>query len=143
MTTDVVSVAPNTTYAEAAKRMHDNKLASLPVVDTSGALVGMLSEKDLFRAMYPAYSEYYERPESVVDEEAFENTVDELRDEPVRKYMTQYVLSVSPDEPIMKVGSLMLTSHVHHVPVVESGKLVGVISRENVFSAILKSHLGF
>jgi CBS domain-containing protein len=47
------------------------------------------------------------------------------------------------DEPIMKAGGHMLARHLHRIPIVDNGKLVGIISREEVFSAILKKHLGF
>ena len=140
---EVISVTPETTYAEAAKIMHDQLLASVPVRAEDGTLVGILSEKDLFRAMYPEYAEYYENPQAVTDEEEFENKIKELRNQPVSTFMTKDVLTVDSHEPIMKAGSLMLTCHFHHLPVVDGGKFVGMVSREKVFTSILKAHLGF
>ncbi|MEK7077096.1 MAG: CBS domain-containing protein, partial [Patescibacteria group bacterium] len=52
---DVVTVSPETTYEEAARLLDGHKISGLPVVDKGGNLVGMLSEKDLFKALYPKY----------------------------------------------------------------------------------------
>ena len=143
MTTPVVSVTPDTYYADAARLMHEHALASLVVLDKMGSLVGILSEKDLFRALYPKYREFYRTPHAVFDEEQYEATVEDLREKPVRTFMTTEILSIGPDEPIMKAGGLMLAHHIHLLPVLDDEKFLGVVSRENVFGAVLKSHLGF
>jgi len=143
MAHEVVTVTPKTSYADAARLMHEQSLPSLPVCDDSGALVGILSEKDLFRAMFPGYIEFNATPAAFVNEESFEDRIDELRSVPVLSFMEHRVHTIGKDEPIMKAGGLMLAKHIHRLPVVEDGKLVGMVSREDVFSAILKTHLGF
>jgi len=144
MTTEVVSVTLDTSYADAAKFMHSHTLATVPIMGTDGSLVGILSEKDLFRALYPKYDEFYETSgETAINEEQYEDRIDELRAQPVSNFMTKNVLTISSLDPIMKAGGLMLARHIHLLPVVDDGKLVGIVSRENVFSAILKSRLGF
>lgn len=143
MATTVVSVTPRTTYADAARLMHEKKLVSLPVCDQDGTLIGMLSEKDLFKAMYPEYSEYIEHPEAFADEETLEDRIDELRSVPIDNFMERRVHSIDASDPVLKAGGLMLARHIHRLPVIEVGKLVGMVSREDVFSAILKSRLGF
>jgi len=139
---EVLSVTPNTTYAEVAKLLHKHKVGSVAVCDTEGKLVGIVSEKDLYRALFPEYGEYHEYPQSFVDSEKMENAIDDLRNTPIEKYMKKHVLSIRSDEPIMKAGGLMLAHHIHRLPIIDDGKLIGMISREDVFSAILKAHLG-
>jgi CBS domain-containing protein len=141
MTTEVVSVTPRTTYVDAAKLMHEHSLVSLPVCDREGNLIGILSEKDLFKAMYPEYSEYNESPESFADEEYIEDRVDELRSVPIDNFMERRVLSIDESDPILKAGGLMLARHVHRLPVTREGKLIGMVSREQVFSAIIQHRL--
>ncbi len=143
MSKDVDYLSPDTTYEEAAKTMHERSLSSMAVCDRQGKLIGILSEKDLFRAMFPDYSEFYSAPESLTDEEEIEERVNGLRARPITEYMTRQVLAVEPSAALMKAGGLMLSHHVHHLPVIEDGKLIGHISREDVFSAILKHKLGF
>lgn len=143
MSVRVVSVAPTTTYADAAELMHKEKLAGVPVVDEAKKLVGFLSEKDLFRAMYPDYGEFVLTPEAIGDQESSEDRVEDLRAQPIAKFMKGKVITIEPDAPILKAGGIMLSHGIHHLPVVLSGALVGMLDREDIFSAILKHRLGF
>jgi CBS domain-containing protein len=143
MEKDVVSVLLGTTYEEATKKMHKEGTACVPVVDASGKIVGMLSEKDLFRAMFPDYSEYYTEPHAFTEDGSAEDRIDDLRGHLIDEYMSKKVLSVSPETTVMQAGGIMLSHHIHHLPVVENEKLVGIISREDVYGAILKHRLGF
>jgi len=143
MITKIVSITPETTYAEAAKIMHKYTLSSVPVIDENGDLVGILSEKDLFHVLYPTYEEFYKTPHEVSHHEEFENNINYVRSKPISDYMTKEIISIGSDEPIMKAGALMLAHHVHRLPVIDKEKFVGMISREDVFSAVLKFQLGF
>ncbi len=138
----VVSVPPQTTYEQAAKIMHQHRFSGLPVVDDSGKLVGILSEKDLFRALYPNYEDYARKTEEFLAEEAEESHIEEVRKNTVDHYMTKSVLSIESDAPIMKAGGIMLAHGVHRLPVIEHGRLVGLVTRENIYGAIIQHHLG-
>lgn len=143
MMENVFTVTPETSYAEVAKLLHKNKVGSVVVCDESGKLVGIISEKDLFRAMFPNYGDYYITPELFTNGESFEDKIDDLHSHPIHKFMLTKVLSVQSHEPIMKAGGIMLAHHIQQLPVIDDEKLVGMISRDDVFSSILKSHLGF
>ena len=144
MHTKIVTVSPDTSYEGAAKLMHVEQISAIPVVDANGALEGILSEKDLFRAIYPDYSEYFVNPEAFNDEDKREERVRELREHPVYEYMTTNVETVTPQTPLMLAGGRMIAHRIHTLPVIEEhNKLVGIISREMVFSVILKQKLGF
>jgi CBS domain-containing protein len=141
MHTKIVTVAPDTSYEGAAKLMQSEGLSTLPVVDPNGALEGILSEKDLFRGIYPDYSDYFVNPEAFNDEDEREGRVRELRTHPVYEFMTTNVEKVTPQTPLMLAGGLMVAHRVHSLPVIDEGKLVGMISREMVFRTILKQKL--
>jgi len=143
MGTRIQTVSPKTTYEEAAKIMDQYKISGLPVVEKNGALVGMISEKDLFRALYPRYEYYAADPEAYRDHEAQENEIETIRKNPIELYMSRKVLTIEPDAPILKAGGLMLARGIHRLPVVENGKLVGIVTREDIYSAVLKHHLGY
>jgi len=142
MSDRIVCATTEMTYAEVANLLHQNMIGSIAIC-ADGKLVGIVSEKDLFRAMFPNYGDYYRTPELFTDVESYEDAVSELRDKPIASFMITDVVTIRPDEPIMKAGGLMLAKHIHQLPVIENEKFVGMISREDVFSAILKARLGF
>jgi CBS domain-containing protein len=137
----VVSVSPQTTYEEAAKIMHRHGFSGLPVVDEGGKLIGILSEKDLFRALYPHYEEYARKTEEFPSTEAEGDQIEAVRTNTIATYMTKGVLSIEADAPLMKAGGMMLARGVHRLPVTENGKMVGIVTREQIYGAILEHHL--
>lgn len=142
MEVDVVTVPEHATYEDVARLLHDKQISGVPVVDSDGRLVGAVSEKDLFRILYPFYRSYYESPESYTDFVAREAKIEEIRHHPVSGFMTTDISVISPDAPIMRAGAIMLARHIHRLPVVEGGRLVGIVSRANIYREILKRRLG-
>ena len=144
MTSKVVTLNSNTPYKEAARILYDNHISGAPVLNDDGEIVGMLSEKDLYRVLFPFYKSFYEHPESYTDFENRENKVDEIKNNPINKYMTTTeIYCTNPEDLAMKVGAIMLARGIHRAPVLENGKLVGLVSRRDIFRNVLKSHLGF
>ncbi len=141
MITSVVTVTPAATYEETARLLHKHQVSGLPVVNESGKLVGVVSEKDLFRAMYPLYAEYILEPHAYYNQELQEDEIETIRKQPVEKYMSKQVVIIRPDESVLHAGGLMLARGIHRLPVVENGKLVGIITREDIYGTILKKHL--
>ncbi len=141
MKTPVITVSPTATYEEAAEIMRSSRISGAPVVDDKGRIVGIISEKDLFRAMFPLYEEYAVTPETMIDRESQEEDVELIRKQPVERYMVRKVATIGPDSPILSAGGLMLAHGFHRLPVVDDGKLVGIVTREDIYSVILKKHL--
>lgn len=141
MIRQVVTISPETTYEEAARILYGNNVSGAPVVDVKGDLVGILSEKDLFRAMFPLYEEYLANPEAYRDQEEQEKRMNDLRYEPIKKFMRSPVVTVDANAPILRAGGLLLANGLHRLPVVERGKLVGIVTRENIFRRILQRRL--
>lgn len=143
MRTDLVLVQKSSTYKEVAKILYDRKISGAPVVDETGRLVGVISEKDLFKVLYPYYKTFYATPQDYADLENRENKAQEVQDHSIEGYMTKDVVTIAPDEPIMSAGATMLARHVHRLPVVENGKLIGMVSRKSIYRAILQQKFGF
>ncbi|HLD31903.1 MAG TPA: CBS domain-containing protein [Patescibacteria group bacterium] len=143
MTTDVVCLNPQMTFLEAAHILFDHKFSGAPVVE-NGKLVGILSEKDLFRALYPSYKNFYANPTSYLRETELEDTALEAKDKKIEEVMSRRVISTTPDTHILKIGGLMVATGIHRVPVMDGGVVVGMVSRGSIYRAIMSltfSHL--
>jgi CBS domain-containing protein len=142
METGVVTVPLGTPYREVANILAAGNFSGAPVVDGEGQVVGIVSEKDLFRVLYPYYRSFYENPELYVDGEARENKAEEIADRPVEQFMITTVLSVDPDMAVMRAGALMLAKGIHRMPVMERGKLIGIVTRSRVYKHVFRSKFG-
>lgn len=142
MITPVITVSPTTTYEDTAFLLYSNNISGVPVVNGGGKLVGIVSEKDLFRAMFPLYEEYILEPHVFCDREKQEEEIKFIRKQPIEKYMSKQVVTIDADAAILHAGGLMLARGLHRLPVIEKGKLVGIVTREDIYGTILKKHLG-
>ncbi len=141
MITSVITISPSATYEEAVRVLHENKISGAPIVNGQGKLVGVISEKDLFRAMYPLYEEYILEPHAYYDQERQEEEIETIRKQPVEKFMSKQAITIDAGAPILHAGGLMLARNLHRLPVMDNGKLVGIVTREDIYGAILKKHL--
>ena len=142
METNVIHVTPDTTYKEAARLLYTHGMSGIPVLDEKGGVVGFVSEKDIVRILYPWYKSFYESPESYTDMEARESKAGDIRNTRVEVFMKKNIFTVKPDDPIMKAGALMLAHDINRLPVLENGKMVGIVSRGSIYKAILKKNFG-
>jgi CBS domain-containing protein len=137
MTRRVITVTPETTIEEAARLLVDKRLSGLPVVDASGAPLGIVTEGDLLR-----------RVETGTDKQdsgwyGFLFGPGRLAADYVRAHarkvsqvMTSELVSVSSQTPLAEVVDLLESKHIKRLPVVDAGKLVGIVSRANLVAAL-------
>lgn len=140
MTTSVVSFRATTTIAQAAEQLYENHISGAPVVNEQNEIIGMISEKDIFRAVYPTISEFYEH-ESITEFLNTENIHEKAREiavQPVCMIMKQNVIFCHATDSIIRVGALMLAKAIHRLPVIEEGKMIGIVDREDIFHEILR-----
>ncbi len=114
---DVFSVAPKTTVFDALQLMSEKNVGAV-VVCEGDRLVGILSERDYARkvALHGKSS----------------------RDTPLREIMTSRVLCIDPAQTADQCMALMTDKRIRHLPVLEGGKLIGIISIGDVVRAIVK-----
>lgn len=142
MKKDVYTIYPDATLRDAAEMLLQYKISGLIVVDKKGTVVGVLSEKDIYRALYPSYRDFYEHPELFTDFKKQEEDIHESFHTPVKDIMSKEVISIDPEDYIMKVGAIMLARNIHRIPVIDkNGKLVGVISRGHIYRTLFKKQL--
>jgi CBS domain-containing protein len=137
MTPDVVSVPPDASVGTAAQLMLQKRISGVPVIDDRGRLVGILSEGDFLRRAEtgtgrrrPRWIEFFMGPGRLADEYV------RLSGRKVRDVMTQEVRTVPPDAPLEQVVRLMERHNIKRVPVVDGGKVVGIVTRANLLHAV-------
>ena len=129
MTREVVTLAPEATIAEAEERFARHDYDALPVLAPDGSLLGIVSKLDVLRA-------YHFTPETLVPR------YEEIRQRPVRTVMSTQPLTVAPDTPLSRVLETLVATHVKSVPVVQDGRLVGIVSRSDVVDALRRAGAG-
>jgi len=117
MTRSVITLKPGSTIFEAAETFIKNKISGAPVIDDNNRLVGMLSEWDCLSVILKGKFEKF--PSGNISE-----------------YMSRSVITVSPDTGVFEVTQLFIDKRYHRIPVVKNDKLVGIISRRDLLSAI-------
>lgn len=143
MVTKFKTISQEATIREASKILHRGGFSGAPVVNKKGAFVGIISEKDLFKALYPSYSEYYE--EEIIPSlgpEEMEKWLAESSNKQI-KNLVKEPITTTPETPLVKIGALMLAKNIHRLPVLKNGKLVGVISRRLIYRSIFNHLFGF
>lgn len=104
----VVTTRPDATVGEVARTLKAERIGAIVVADESGGVVGILSERDIVRAL----------PEHGAG----------LLDKPVGELMTREVVTCTPEDDLDHIRREMTGGRFRHVPVVEDGALVGIIS---------------
>jgi CBS domain-containing protein len=140
MTTDVITVDPDTTVQALATLLAERGISGAPVVDASGHLVGVVSEGDLLhRAEIGAARRHRVRRRSWwLDHYAAENAREYVKDHgrTVGDVMTRDVVAVNEDTELADVAALLEAKRIKRVPVIRDGKVVGIISRANIVRAV-------
>lgn len=140
MTTDVITVDPDMTIQALATLLAERGISGAPVVDSSGRLVGIISEGDLLhRAEIGTAHRHRDRRRSWwLDHFASEHAREYVKSHgrAVRDIMTRDVVTVTDDTDLGNVAALLEAKRIKRVPVMHGGQLVGIISRANIVRAV-------
>jgi len=137
MTRTVLSVRPETTILEAARLMLLHEISGLPVVDSQGHIVGMVTEGDFLRRAETGtrrqrsrWMEFFVGPGRLA-EDYVRSTGRRVED-----VMTQPVRTIDEDTPLSDVVELMERHRIKRLPVLRDRKIVGMVSRANLLHAL-------
>jgi CBS domain-containing protein len=140
MTRSLVSVTSETSIAAAARLMLQHHISGLPVVGTEGSVVGILTEGDLLRRAetgtaprHPRWLELLLGPGRLADE--FTRT----HARKVGDAMTADVASVASQTDVADLVQLMNKRRIKRLPVIDDGRLVGIVTRANLVRALVKA----
>jgi CBS domain-containing protein len=137
MVRGVVTVHPDTDVADAIKLLAERDISALPVVDTQGELVGIISEADLLHRAEIGTEKH--RPwlqESLTAATTLAEEFAKSHGKKVSEVMTKGIISATEDTPLAELATLLERHRIKRVPIVRDGKLVGVVSRSNLIQAL-------
>ncbi len=136
MTTEVVTVTPETSVAEAAKLMLDNRISGVPVVEGDGRLVGILSEGDLMRRaeLSDGAAPWWAALATSAEDKA--TAYSKAYGMKVGEVMTKEVTTIDEEVPLDVIAMLFETRHIKRAPVLAGGKLTGIVSRANLLQGL-------
>jgi CBS domain-containing protein len=137
MTTDVVSVKPNTPVNEVAKVMGARDISGVPVVDEAGAVVGIVTELDLIvrntRLDMPHFLQILDLGAIPLElPSQYQQRLRHMLGTRAEDVMSREVVTIGPDDSVEQLAELMVKRRVNPVPVVEDSRLVGVVSRADL-----------
>jgi CBS domain-containing protein len=116
MTSDLVTVRPDASIEDAIQVLLNQSISGLPVVDNDGQLVGVITEFALLAVTYDK----------------------RVKNHTVSQHMTREVITVDINDPVSRIADLCIVHRVRRVPVMENGRLIGVIARRDVLRALVE-----
>ncbi len=105
---DVMSIDGVSTLSDAVKMLESKRVGALIVVDKGNPVAGMLSERDIIRALSTKGAGVLKKP--------------------VADFMTRKVITIAPETPVVEAMEIMTEKRVRHLPVLDGGKLRGLVS---------------
>lgn len=116
MTKAVVTVGPDLSLKEAISLLLRHHISGMPVVDNSGKLVGIITEQDIINFVFSGNAT---------------NTK-------VQEAMTAELIAFDSDTDVVKIAECFIAKKIRRVPIVENGKVVGIISRRDILREMLQ-----
>jgi CBS-domain-containing membrane protein len=141
MTREVKTVSPETEITQAAKLLLSERINGVPVVNKIGKLVGILCQSDLIAqqksipipSLFTLLDGYV--PLTLLNR--LDREVEKIVATKVDNAMTPDPITVNSETDIEKVAGLMVEKNYHTLPVVDGGKLVGIVGKEDVLRTLL------
>jgi len=137
MSTRVISIAPDANVLEAIRLMLQNHISGLPVIDRSGALVGVVTEGDFLRRTEtgtehkrPRWLEFLMGPRRLADEYVHTHA------RRVEEVMTRTPVTITEDAALDEAVRVMERRRIKRLPVTRGGQVVGIVSRANLLHAL-------
>jgi CBS domain-containing protein len=137
MTRRVISIEPTATVAQGVRLMLQNRISGLPVVDSAGNVVGIVTEGDLLRRsetgtarQRPRWLEFLMGPGRLAEDYV------RTHGRKIEEIMTPDPVTVTEDTPVDQVVQLMEKRQIKRVPVVRGQTIVGIVSRANLLHAL-------
>jgi len=148
MDTDFRTVRPENTIAEAVKAFKQaseqrrQKVFGLMVTDARGLLVGMLSLYDMLLLMRPKNIHIWGEMRDIDVTGFIEEACRRARAIRVGDVMTEEVVTITPDTHLLMIVDIMIRKHIRRLPVVDSGKVIGIVYTSTIFYELMERLAG-
>ena len=141
MTKEVIAVSPDTEIVNAAKILLEKRINGMPVIDAFGRLIGIICQSDLVAQQkgipIPSVFTFLESVIPLTSMKRIDKEMEKIAALTVKEAMTLEPVTVSPETDIEEVAKLMVDKKYHTLPVVDGGKVVGIVGKEDVLKTLL------
>jgi CBS domain-containing protein len=141
MTRDVITVTPETEVSKIAVLLLEKHLNGVPVVSSNGALVGIICRSDLIaeqkKLPLPSVFTILDTFIPIYLPGKAEREIQKIAAMKASDAMTPGPLTVGPEAGLDEIASIMVNKGFHTIPVIEGGKLVGIIGKEDILRTLL------
>lgn len=141
MTREVITVTKDTTVRDLAELFVTKRIGSLPVVDEAGNVLGIVTESDLVEqgknVHLPTVITLFDWVIYLETEKSLERELKKMGARTVADIFQQELISIAPDAAISAAADMMSNRHVNSLPVLEHGKLIGILSRIDIIRTLL------
>jgi acetoin utilization protein AcuB len=120
MTRDPVTIRPEAPLVAALAAMREKQIRHLPVVDTEGRLVGIITDRDLRQASLGRFRAVTEAQHDLM----------------VQDVMTCAVITIEPEATVARAAAVLFERRIGSLPVVENGQLTGIITERDLLKAL-------
>ena len=140
MTTDVVTVQPQTPVGEIARLLAEKQISGVPVVDDEGRLQGIVTEADLVvraaRLHFPRYIPFLEGVISLENPKRYEEQVETVLATTAEEIRTPEVITSGPEASVEEIATLMADRNINRVVVTEGERVAGIVTRADVIRTL-------
>jgi CBS domain-containing protein len=141
MTRELITVSPEMEIIHATKLLLENRINGVPVTDGMGKLVGILCQSDLIAQQkkfpIPSFFTFLNGLIPLISAKQIEKQVQKITATTVAQAMTKNPVAVQPDTDIEEVATLMVDNNFHTIPVMDEGKLVGILGKEDILRTLI------
>lgn len=141
MSTDLIKVSPETGIRELAEILAINKISGVPVLDDKGALVGVVSQSDLVaqnkKLHIPTAITVFDWVIYLEGTERLKTEMEKIAGTAVADIMTRDVIAAAPETTLEDLATIMTEKNVHTIPVVQRGRVVGVVGKLDIVRSVL------
>lgn len=146
MQREVISVQVEMSIADLVELLYDHRISGAPVVDETGALVGVISATDVLLGdmvlgQAPVMETDYHTHVDIHPDNWEVMRIEPEDDRRVRDLMSTGVITVQPDTPIEELARIMYTNRIHRLLVIEGELLAGIVTTMDLLRAVMEKQV--
>ncbi len=142
MTREVITVGPQASVEELARLFAQRRIGGVPVVDEEGRVRGVVTQSDLLKRsrepQLPLALNILDLHLFLETPGRFRKRLEKLLGDAVEQVMSSPAVTVSPDTPVQELARLMEEKGIHTLPVVEEGRLVGIVGKLDLIRVLAR-----